>query len=527
MSGDLVMANREHGVPKAADETPTQTACTGHGCGLAVVHPRGTVEVQRNGDVRWADETPVHTVRAGGQHHAVVVAHYTPGVTKRAGEAPLGPVTTRDHHSLVVPYYGTGVARDGDRQPVGAVTGKDRVALVVPAASGNVPALADREPASTVTQVAKHGIVWTDADIDACTFRMFELHEIAGAMAMAHGPRGHYEVLGNKRERMAQYGNSVTPPAMAWLIGRLAAAGIDCSRIIDLFCGAGGSSTGAEFAGGTLVLGLNHWKRAIETHAANFPHADHDCEDISSLTTGQLRRYLHHGRPTVMIAGPECTNHSIAKGARRRKPQAASLWDDGPAGDDEQDKSRATMWDVARFAEQALLLGQPLEAIVVENVVDAFRWGANDDGGLFNAWLTAIDALGYEHEIVWLNSMFAPPAGGHAAPQSRDRMYVVFWRRGLRRPDLLVQPPAWCPHCEQLVHGIQTWKRPDRRPWGRYGAQYFYACPDCRKPAIPGAFPAASIIDDALPAQRIGDRARPLAPKTRERIRRTTAPRSR
>lgn len=30
----------------------------------------------------------------------------------------------------------------------------------------------------------------------------------------------------------------------------------------DLFCGAGGSSLGAEMAGGELRLGLNHWQRA-------------------------------------------------------------------------------------------------------------------------------------------------------------------------------------------------------------------------------------------------------------------------
>jgi DNA (cytosine-5)-methyltransferase 1 len=49
----------------------------------------------------------------------------------------------------------------------------------------------------------------------------------------------------------------------------------------DLFCGAGGSSIGFELAGGTLRLGLNHWQRAIETHATNFQHADHDCEDVA------------------------------------------------------------------------------------------------------------------------------------------------------------------------------------------------------------------------------------------------------
>lgn len=280
----------------------------------------------------------------------------------------------------------------------------------------------------------------------------------------------------------------------------------------DLFCGAGGSSLGFELAGGTLRLGLNHWRRAIETHSANFKHADHDCEDIASLTTGQIRRYPNSD---ILLASPECTNHSLAKGARRVKPQAGSLFDDGPAGDAEQERSRATMWDVIRFAEQKLLKGQPYKAIVVENVVDAFKWGYGDDGGLFASWRQALAALGYEHEIVWLNSMFLPPT-----PQSRDRMYVVCWRKGMRRPDLRFEPVSWCPHCECVVYGCQAWKRPDRSAWGRYGPQYLYCCPDCQRPVLPGATPAATAIDWSLEAQRIGDRARPLAKATRERIRR-------
>lgn len=518
----------------------------------AVLHQRGVAEVQRNGDVR-PDHDPVHTVRAGGQHHALVMANRANNVPVDAAVEPVSPIltggtltyvlrnngerseagamltpehepiralTTKGHQSVVVPYDRTGAAGAAELEPTSTLTTRDRLALVVPAGGTHADAaqLADREPAPTLTASASRAVVWTDEEIDRCRFRMFALHEIAGAMAMHRHPGGGaYEVLGNKREQMAQYGNSVTPPAMAWLVGRLAVAGYDVSRIIDLFCGAGGSSTGAELAGGLLVLGLNHWQRAVETHATNFPHADHDCEDISSLTTTRIRRYLHHAHPTGMIAGPECTNHSIAKGARRRKPQAASLFDDGPAGDDEQDKSRATMWDVPRFAEQAIIAGHPLEWIVVENVVDAFKWGADDDGGLFNAWLLAVDALGYEHEIVWLNSMFAPPSPD-MAPQSRDRMYVVFWRRGAKAPNLRVQPPSWCPRCEAVVHGQQTWKRPDRRPWGRYGAQYFYSCPDCHAAVHPGAAPAASIIDETLPAEVIGDRKRPLAENTRRRI---------
>jgi site-specific DNA-cytosine methylase len=58
-------------------------------------------------------------------------------------------------------------------------------------------------------------------------------------------------------------------------------------------------------------------------------------------------------------------------------------------------------------------------AIIVENVVDARDWV------MWPAWLHAMELLGYNHKCVYLNSMFA-----HPTPQSRDRMYVVFWRKG-------------------------------------------------------------------------------------------------
>jgi site-specific DNA-cytosine methylase len=67
-------------------------------------------------------------------------------------------------------------------------------------------------------------------------------------------------VRGNKRERMAQYGNAVTPPVTQLLARRLFEVLGGGFTFIDLFCGAGGSSIGATQAGGELVLGLNHWR---------------------------------------------------------------------------------------------------------------------------------------------------------------------------------------------------------------------------------------------------------------------------
>jgi DNA (cytosine-5)-methyltransferase 1 len=258
--------------------------------------------------------------------------------------------------------------------------------------------------------------------------------------------------------------------------------------VTDLFCGAGGSSIGAEKAGARLVMAANHWRLAIETHNSNFPHADHDCADISQVNP---RRYP---RTNVLIASPECTTHSQA----RSHKTFDTLWDKADPGDE---RSRATMWDVPRFAEH-----HRYELVVVENVVEVLRWEP------YGAWLQAMASLGYRFRQLFLNSMVA-----HPTPQSRDRLYVVFWRVGNPEPDLDIRPRAWCATCLVDVDAIQSWKRPDRRA-GKYRAQYVYRCPSCAGIALPYAWPAAAAIDWTLPAPRIGDRAKPLAEATLRRI---------
>ncbi len=264
--------------------------------------------------------------------------------------------------------------------------------------------------------------------------------------------------------------------------------------VTDLFCGAGGSSQGAEEAGTRLALGLNHWDRAIATHAANFPHAEHDLTDVSVCDP----RY--YPRTDLLIASPECTAHSYANGVSRKLARR-SLFD---ALDPAAERSRATMWDVVRFIE-----AHRYAAVIVENVVNVRDWE------LFEPWLHAVRSVrpGYQARTVYLNSMVAWPT-----PQSRDRLYTVIWRKGARAPVLRFDVPAWCPTCQGVVAGVQSWKDP-RRPWGRYGAQYTYRCPGCTGNAWPLVYPAATAIDWSLPALRIGDRARPLAPNTLARIR--------
>jgi DNA (cytosine-5)-methyltransferase 1 len=278
----------------------------------------------------------------------------------------------------------------------------------------------------------------------------------------------------------------------------------------DLFCGFGGSSEGARRAGLKLRLGLNHWKRAVTVHEMNFPEADHDCTDASTCDP------RFYPRARILIASPECTNHSSAKGQSRKLQKRGLLEGPDPAAV----RSRATMWDVVRFTEYHRYL-----AVLVENVEDIVKWE------LFNAWIRAMEDLGYEAQVVYINAMVAWPT-----PQNRDRAYIIFWRKTGRRPNLRFDVPAWCPRCERIVQGIQTWKNP-RRPWGKLGDhkrnQYVYVCPDCAlnprlakravdAMAYPLAYGAGSAIDWTISAPRIGDRRRlglpELVPATIKRI---------
>lgn len=282
--------------------------------------------------------------------------------------------------------------------------------------------------------------------------------------------------------------------------------------LTDLFCGAGGSSTGAISVPGISVrMAANHWDKAIETHNANHPETDHFLGDIRNADP------YYFPSTDLLWASPECTNHSRAKG--RKRPKQPDLFGEF-LPDEAAERSRATMWDVPRFAE-----AHHYKAIIVENVVEVADWASPDQnpGGQFRSWLRVMHDMGYRHRIISLNSMHAQ-VGGLPAPQSRDRVYIAFWRKGDKAPDFerMLRPKAYCPTCDLVVDAMQWWKKGDGqdRP-GRYRQQYLYRCPQvaCRNQVVePYWLPAASIIDWSLPGIRIGDREKPLADKTMRRI---------
>lgn len=270
--------------------------------------------------------------------------------------------------------------------------------------------------------------------------------------------------------------------------------------VTDQFCGAGGSGQAAQKVlakrGGKVAVALNHWKLATETYQQNQTDTLVDCTDISACDP---RRY-----PSTdgLITSPECTTHTPAGGNTHKQLKVQMDMFNKNIIDPATERSRATMWDVCRFAEY-----HKYNFIIVENVVEAkTRWA------LFDTWLQAMHVLGYNHKCVYQNSMHH-----HPTPQSRDRMYIVFWKKGNKTPNLNYTPKAFCPKCEKDTYAVQVWKNPSKQ-YGKYKQQYLYACPTCQTLVSPYYYAAFNCIDWSDLGTKIKDRKKALSPNTIKRI---------
>jgi DNA (cytosine-5)-methyltransferase 1 len=289
----------------------------------------------------------------------------------------------------------------------------------------------------------------------------------------------------------------------------------------DIFCGAGGSSLGLAAAGFDLRLAANHWRTAIDTHAANFRDAEHLCADVNNYDMRRLPR------TDVLWASPICTEASPASGTtgyRRPKRVAAGqlelLEAFGHVPKAGMERTRATFHDVIRATEVHRYL-----AVIVENVPDVVdRWE------LFDWWVHGMRSLrpGYRVQVLSVNSAHIGGDGNPWAPQWRDRLKLVFTRLDVPAPDLTLRPTARCARCGRDVPGVQTWApSTDGKPYrvGRYRrdrhssyGQYWYTCPRCGRRVEPYVLPAAAAIDWTDLGQRIADLPRPLAAATLRRI---------
>ena len=166
-------------------------------------------------------------------------------------------------------------------------------------------------------------------------------------------------------------------------------------RGLDLFCGAGGSSRGAKMAGIEMVAAIDSWDLAEETYRDNFPRARFYREQCEKLDPSAIKRQI--GAIDILIASPECTSHTCAKGASPRS-----------------ERSRQTAFEVIRYAEAF----RP-RWLVVENVVHMRSWRR------YETWLDAITNLGYHTRIQVLN------AADFGVPQTRRRLILTGDLKGL------------------------------------------------------------------------------------------------
>jgi DNA (cytosine-5)-methyltransferase 1 len=160
-------------------------------------------------------------------------------------------------------------------------------------------------------------------------------------------------------------------------------------RAIVLFSGAGGSSWGAHKAGIEIVAAIDLWALAGETHKANFPKTEFIQSRLEDMDLAALVKRL--GKIDLIIASPECTSHSPAKGNKPRCEQ-----------------SKDTAFEVVRFAKAF-----KCRWLVVENVVGMKRWSR------YAEFKKALADLGYKLREQVLN------AAAFGVPQSRRRLFLV------------------------------------------------------------------------------------------------------
>lgn len=284
--------------------------------------------------------------------------------------------------------------------------------------------------------------------------------------------------------------------------------------VTDLFAGGGGSSTGAKAAGEGrglfLRYALNHNATAIMIHNNNHPEADHYLGNVRQTNP------RNHPRTRLLICSPSCTDFSQAKTHKhhidlRQYPMFADDAKKYEAAIAER-QTRATMWDVVRFAE-----AHQYDAIICENVWQVKNW---ED---YENWWWEMEKLGYVGETVYLNSMFFHSMNGvknsRFAPQSRDRWYTVWRKRSIRKVDLDFRPLGPCGKCREDVRSVQGWRNPGRS-YGVWKQNYNYHCPICATVVIPYFHPAIHCIDFSIPIKQISDKTRrnEISPNTKRRI---------
>ena len=184
----------------------------------------------------------------------------------------------------------------------------------------------------------------------------------------------------------------------------------------DLFCGAGGATTGMEDAlekKGVQHVGIaiNHWKIAVETMKRNHPAVDTKCMSIEEAVPADL---VPGGELDILWASPSCTHHSRAKGGKPRSNQL-----------------RAQPELILTWLDQLFV-----RRLIVENVPEFVDWGPLDRegrpiksrvGDCFKAWVAALEARNYVVSWRIVN------CADYGDATTRRRFFLKAVRRGCGR----------------------------------------------------------------------------------------------
>ena len=81
-------------------------------------------------------------------------------------------------------------------------------------------------------------------------------------------------------------------------------------NVIDLFCGAGGSSTGFKLAGFNLVGALDNNQKAAATHKLNYPECMTVVGDIEKINPIEFDTLIERQEVDVLIGSPPCQTFS-------------------------------------------------------------------------------------------------------------------------------------------------------------------------------------------------------------------------
>jgi DNA (cytosine-5)-methyltransferase 1 len=247
---------------------------------------------------------------------------------------------------------------------------------------------------------------------------------------------------------------------------------------VDLFCGAGGTSTGMLAAIEDLgltpqLVAINHWDVAIATHYKNHPDVKHLQSGIENVKPEDV---VPGGRLQLLVASPECTHHSNARGGKPRS-----------------DQKRADAWLLMRWINNLYI-----ENILIENVKEFESWGPLTAKGLpdkrykgqyFQQFIAAL-RVNYNVEYRILN------CADYGDPTTRERLFILARRNGkkIRWPER---------------------SHASRKELAKMAAQPdLFPVSTILKPWVP----AREIIDWTIEGKSIFGRKKPLSPNTMRRI---------